>query len=351
MKKRLILSAFLALILEGQSSLAFAGIAPLFKTAQEMPFCSSTPVDFLEPLTAIAEFGLAANVISSSFRIKDKNGSCSAARISDQGHILTAAHCVQECVREKINRPGASKDSIFCDIEIKGKKARAKVLVTYPCDLEIASIFERPLRRVRSGDTSESLPKCDEAWDLSILEVPAEALGDAACLPIKLTDVPLGEDVIALGYPSKSNRKQYDPEAKDSAGNTQYLSIGKIVEQEYCQGITELGRLRHKPEIGQKLEKQDQLIRDHDHMREYQTTVDVVPGSSGGPLIDRSGAIIGVARWGDARIQNNNVECPGATFFSRLSVLQKNIDAWNPKFSLSTVKCEKLNAIAPVSSY
>src|SRR5688500_18193357 len=70
-------------------------------------------VDFISPADAVREFGLAAGVQRSAVKYDilapgasptkyEALVSCSATRISDEGDLVTAAHCLDSCLQSSV---------------------------------------------------------------------------------------------------------------------------------------------------------------------------------------------------------------------------------------------------------
>lgn len=325
--------------------------------SQNRSLCEKT--DFLEPFRAIADFGLEQAVISAAVKIKFKNSSgentCSSSRVSDTGHLLTASHCIEPCLRERlviqksplihgapptIERFAVSEKPVECLVEINGWQMRAKVIVANRCSVDASRTIAIESRAGLMKLNPEAVD-CGEYGDLAILEVPANVLSGAKCLSMSEREATPNEEVAALGFPHKTDRRSFQNQnAANSDGESLYLSRGQIVRQDHCLSKSKDGLIKHQ--LSERLSLMAET--------RYQTTVDIVNSSSGSPLLDRSGAVIGVAESIAFSVHNKREECEGATYFAPVSRLKKNAKAWDSHVDISRIRCDRESALPTRSS-
>lgn len=282
-------------------------------------------VEFDEPVEGLKKLQQPLSFLSASVKIeildpvnKQFYQSCSGAYISDSGEMLTASHCLDHCrFKEDGTRrfPGAEADR--CEIRINGVVQSAEVLIAGDCEFERKNEYHNRLASELSvTHVSENCRK--DLSDYAVLRVPRkEALGKFACLGLSEKRPGLDEGVFTMGYPSQTFRSVAYHGAKDAPGGVLRVSSGNILKSAQCEhkwkARTNIEHLIYGKEGAENLalpEKSYALGRDS-----LQTTVDAVPGSSGGPLINAAGEIVGVASSASREVHDNNTECRGATFF------------------------------------
>lgn len=240
-----------------------------------------------------------------------KPTSCSASYVSDQGHVLTAAHCLEGCVtRDKV--PKFPAKDIQCDVTLGGRKMKARIVVMATC---------HPKLMIES--TLNGRPTCEDQGDLAIL-MPETPPKDFGCLKIATRLPEVDHTVTAIGYPKKTTRRG----PGNSDGVNMHISRGKIVQKDHCVRIAKKNREEVALSGAENLQK-----------RFIQSTADIVQGSSGGPLVNSSGEIVGVAmaHMGD----NDKYECPGSAFFESLVTLDPMSRKWGTRQELEDMQCSR----------
>lgn len=254
--------------------------------------------------------GLSATAAIAKITMPD-GSRCSASYISDQGHMLTATHCLEGCFRSK--RIRAPQRNLQCILDIGGKKTKVRVLMMSVC--EASQVIKESL----TGKET-----CPDEADVAVV-LPDSPPASFACLGISTTVANTGDAVMALGHPGYTNR----PGGGNSDGAGMYASYGKVIQQDYCT-VTEGNTTRTHPLGG--------IENTRDHF--IQTTVDVVPGSSGGPLINQRGEIVGVTSFITAP-HSQERECKGGTFFEPLTSIDGMATRWGSRGEIQSMSCDR----------
>lgn len=246
---------------------------------------------------------------TAAVKMKFHNGAtCSGSFVSDQGHILTASHCAEVCLADP-HRTG-ERQNMKCEIEVNGKKVPVRIVTMSPCLAE---------DRMKAFDAGRD--DCQNEGDIAIL-LPDEPPTEFSCLAMAAAPPAEGEAVYALGYPGKTTRAD-----GNSNGTRMYMSYGNVRKSDTCKKDTTGADVAIKsPAIYQK--------------RMIQTTVDIAPGSSGGPLINSNGEVVGVA----SLVLNKQVavsECAGSTFFESLTHLNAMTTRWRVNDEFRAMKCDR----------
>lgn len=247
-------------------------------------------------------------------------GSCSGSVVSDDGTILTASHCLEDC--QNPNQNGIPE----CVVEIDGKRNVVEVNVASPCtykDHEKEAALIPPT-------------KCSRASDVAVI-VPESKL-DHACLPLS-SDYEIGQAVYTVGRPFEpSNRGKNDVDGIHS-----YASFGAIIPHNMkCTLVQD--SMPDDAKYGKPLGGAMDMSTDISPAMTdgtIQTTVDILHGSSGGPLINPQGEIIGVASFTSSRYQTRWSECQGGTFFVPITSVNSTNSVIQPLFDMSNLKCNK----------
>lgn len=179
---------------------------------------------------------LKAQASSVSIKILLKSGqweSCSGAVVSDQGHIMTAAHCLDDCSDNEKSKPNSNSYSAYgaygasgsygalgsekerptkCIAKIDGVQTTVAVKLTSKC-----SFLEH-----QAAAGMKPKQKCSESNDTSVI-LPEKKIGEKPCLLISKS-FREGEKVYTIGYPSATSRGKLD-----SDGVSQYASFGEII--------------------------------------------------------------------------------------------------------------------------
>ena len=279
---------------------------------------------------------------------QESGGICSSTVVSDSGLILTAAHCMNDCVKDAKNRVDDSfvdsEKKAHCQIFINGIQTDVTVKLIGRCSPD--DLVQLVTEKKASLKTKRTLKYANCAVDdeLAIID-PQNKDINSKCLPISFVSPEVGEALGTQGYPSKTTRQSTDQEIqggpKDTPGEILTWSNGTRVISDTCdieyrfhnQLVTE------KAPLGVARQLRTRLI---------QTSIDIVPGSSGGPLLNEQGEVVGVASAFAAFSRTidlqkpasaNEFECRGSSFFTPLSRLKTMIAKQNPQLA-SQLKCE-----------
>lgn len=310
-------------------------------------FISNAHADFLEPKAAAKEFGLKSGLESSVIPVQvyafqsRLRGDCSAVKVSNDGYLLTAAHCVESCMIANDGIP--KKDQIedlyhqfshvlgidTCVVNIGGLRLIAKVEVTNPCTVHTTNMVNLAQHFPKEIAMDSKFDSCKDFGDIALVKIQEEDLptiDNLQCMPIEMELAPTGASILSLGFPMATSRVQDLTTAKDSDGAHRYASVGEIVKQHYCTQANGKGEVPLQPGT------------DFLSSLRYQITADNVFGNSGGPLVSKAGSVIGVITSGD-EAQDQTHECRGGSFATPMKYLAINAKAWNPTFNMNQVKC------------
>lgn len=264
-------------------------------------------------------------MMAAATRLEAEDGDykCSGSYVSDEGHILTAAHCIDDCIFDNKRGHRVRSDGVhICQLKVNQDLINVAVLRVPVCKAS------KKVDLLQNTEHRGSLSKKDFACigdpDMVIL-LPEDKPEAFSCLPLA-TEHKQGDSVSTFGFPRATTR-----DTGNSNGEDLYFSEGKILKNHpYCStgvpGSTPW-RLSKSSHNG---------MRWFGHIR---TDVDVVKGSSGGPLVNSSGEVIGVAAYsGSGVMQNEQRECKGASFFEPTNNLVKDLKKHNPAL-LDQLKC------------
>lgn len=279
--------------------------------------------------------------VSLKVRKRDRRESeCGAAVVSDEGHLLTAAHCIRNC----------ADSSYVKDQDLVDSKKDSQTPQKVPRQCFVIVNDERMIVNVElsSCDRIETQqqqlrPACSKIGDIAILKPLFPSTKLSGCLPIS-KKANLNEPVVAIGQPKPSQRGQ-----NDSPGQTLMASFGRTIPpRNTCTMVQnadsfdqKTGQLRPGSQVPLVLDQYNGSVSDY--LKEnvlVQTTVDLLSGNSGGPLINERGEVIGVAASIDPHRNNELKSCSGATFMAPLS--QTEASALKaPGFDLNQLVCDK----------
>jgi hypothetical protein len=229
----------------------------------------------------------AAVAASVQIDIDDGTWTCSASVISPDGYVLTALHCMDECLKrnhlyEKI------PDSIYSG-NFRSKKAAPNVLCK---GHRIPELGTGDLRLVEVGNgyvvqSPEQLLELTSAeagkrragkTDWAILK--AELPQPAPCVPISRKALTAGQPVWVLGFPSRTSR----PGGRNSDGKHEHVTYG-AVSADYSGNDW----------VGQWSAAEREIFWWwHQSPYEFVSSADSFWGNSGGMVIDSEGKQVGV---------------------------------------------------------
>lgn len=256
----------------------------------------------------------------------DLSQDCSGVIVSDEGHLLTASHCLDIC---RFNEDGTPTGKNRCLLKVNERPIGFTVLRGNTCNIqqrqkaEVAKKYGKSLADFPANCLDGDLN------DFALLKPTAlNDLGDFSCLEIGPQKPRLSEEVFAMGFPNQTFRTQHErPNAKDAPGGKLAISFGKVVSSNTCEQrwVAQDGFNRFifgEREVPEKKEIQEIVKQLWGHS--IQTTVDINQGSSGGPLVNSLGQVVGVASVMDAWVHNEKRECRGATFFQPVASLTRD---------------------------
>ena len=316
----------LSLLLATRESLA---LGPIQQPVIDCPYLSK--VDFLKPQTALAEFGRPLALTTAMAKItiltempglpgafNTAGARCTGSYISDDGHILTASHCLDDCLfndNGKPKMPEGVSSPPQCRILIGDSTEPIKFEVTKAnsCSMSVRSA----LRKNIAHATPLTPKACQDGnlADVAILK-PVRKPKDFSCLSLASAPPQLGNPLISLSYPRETFRAANDrPDAKDANGTSLYFSSGRIINEATCERT-----ITNPSKIGAIFQPTITVIRPlAPQIRDinpdlFQTTVDSEYGSSGAPLLNENDEIVGVISKDDNKASTPENECRGATF-------------------------------------
>lgn len=262
---------------------------------------------------------------NSGARVTDR---CSASVVSDHGHVLTAGHCLENCLRPQRVFDGdapvsaASLIGITCNVRINGQVFKLPVVATSGCP-----------GQGRFG------PRCS-GYDYAVLD--ASALKDqlGACIPVSSSNGRPTDKALALSYPEANERTFAKGEKQNLAAHEKLASIGQIIEtKETC--LKDGVETRFTPNFPYTTLKR--WIHDQTYL---QTDIDILRGSSGAGLVNTSGELVGIASLYNIGVHNKAQECKGSTFFTSAAASAREIKTSLPSEVASKVfDCKKNNFI------
>lgn len=307
--------------ISGAFTLLFMLASP---AASALPGSPVSPADCSDSLIKKSSYQSAADVadMAGSASAAVYLGHCSGSYISDQGHILTAGHCLQNCAE----RAGLWKDrkpkEMECILAVDGVAKRVKVILASRCNPS-----QGGERRFKDG-TDE----CPDDADLAIV-LPDPAPSSFSCLEMATARPGPGEAIRAMGWPLKTERAN----GGNSDGTRLQVSKGRIVQQGYCDQVLADGSTKQVFIAGLK----------NVNTRLLQATADVIPRQSGGALLNRNGQLVGVAH---AVVHaNQKTECRGGGLFESLDRLPAMAKAWKAEAELANMKCSARKVRTPAS--
>ena len=129
-----------------------------------------------------------------------------------------------------------------------------------------------------------------------------------------------GENLFTVGYPIASQRSSSGgAPAQDSDGDSLTFSHGQVVRNNpTC-------KINHTDSQGNIKQEQVPITNYNRYQGFLQTTVDILPGNSGGALVNSQNEVIGVASRFAEGVQSSTQECVGGTFFQSALPIAKFI--------------------------
>ncbi len=323
--------------------LIFIGIIDFSILVHARTDCNLYSANGFVPVKEIAGV-LSTYATSVSIKFLLSNGQwedCSGAIVSDQGHIMTAGHCFENCsdTKEIKTNPYEMYNS-FSSGHSEKKERPSKCIATIDgiettVDVKLTSECSFEAHQKVAGLNPPQ--KCSNFNDVAIV-LPQNQVTNKKCLPLA-HDYKVGDRVYTIGYPSQTERGE-----RDSDGKSQYASFGKIIPySQKCRilknswGIDKIHKL---DQPGDDVDF-DPFLNPGMKLNAIQTTVDAVPGNSGGPLINEKSEIIAVGSFADTQKNNAFKQCKGSSFFSPIAGVNANVSRFAADFKLSDLVCKE----------
>jgi hypothetical protein len=210
---------------------------------------------------------------------------CSAAVVSPRGHILTALHCVTDCLKQKgLTRKSHTENYGILEVLDQAPNILCKTYRLEELGTRGARILYtgQGLFYPEDGEAPEAVPH-DELervvnWeeDYAILKVDAET----DCIPVAASEPAPGDWVWGIGYPGGARRKN----GFSSNGEDEYVRYGEVraglnlplLSGEFSADYVEY------------------LKRRYSSPRLMVTNLDIQNGVSGGMVINEEGSLVGI---------------------------------------------------------
>jgi|GEM_PF-5436019 len=251
-----------------------------------------------------------------------KPGHCTGTYISNSRDILTAAHCLEACLFRGPASLGKSHVGKTCQVRINGEPAVVQIKHTSQCTL--MTTYDIKVGRAM-GVPFPQLPEiCSSQSDLAIIRPISKLSRPFSCLKMQ-GQYEVNQKVFTVGFPGYSSRSE--KRVFDSDGKQPYYSRGKIVKQAHCQ-LKQRWDLSHDLVVDGFNYNVGSLVRLPPEVTvagqgKIQSTLDIVGGSSGSPMVNASGDIVGVASFVFEEAHSTTSECAGATYFEPTQALSK----------------------------
>lgn len=225
-------------------------------------------------------------LFAASVELETEFARCSGAMISPDGYVLTAAHCIWDCLVEQKKARRYRTESAYtvvsasptpgisCPIRLRDYGAttarvellgRAQVLVN----------FELLAKNRDEDDAVMTMAAFDEDFAVLKFQLPRAA----ACVPLAPARPNPGERVWALGYPSTTvgGRGKFEALSGD-----EYISYGRVFER-----LSDLAL-----DSSEKIRGAERFFAAN-HNAYLFTSADIYTGSSGGMLANPAGELVG----------------------------------------------------------
>lgn len=231
--------------------------------------------------------------IPAVFLLESSSGRCTATFISNQGHFLTARHCLQRCLLEAgvfkfTGAPGglsylsleaSAYGQKSCVVQLNHQAREAVVVAT--SEGFISKMDERGFQAYNPDQFEEKVQRgFTFKGDFVIAQLREQA--STVCLKLQENLPQVNEPVLNLAYPSETFRA----DGFDSDGKSLYWSRGLRVE-----GIEQNSCLRDTEVPPTKMRD---LKRVFDDSSGLLLSFDSIYGSSGSPALNTSNEIVAI---------------------------------------------------------
>lgn len=222
------------------------------------------------------------------------NAECTAAFISNAGHILTARHCMQKClIRSGIFQMVYEQKAVsyfHLNQQKLGKAECSALLDGEPVDL----IIESTSPGLIVSMDEKSLQSLNPQLFKNLVEQSYTSKGDfviarvknsshsTSCIPLAKKPALTRDLVHNFAYPTATNR----PDGWNSDGLSFYATTGEVIS----------GIAKNSCVIDAKLSETQlrKLEKEFDEDTAFMSTLDAIYGSSGAPVISSNGEVVGI---------------------------------------------------------
>lgn len=275
---------------------------------------------------------------------KEKSN-CTGSSISSDGRIITALHCITDCLvdsgyfktkKTKIEHNGQefvydmhvrnreNSGPFRCNVFINGETKTIEVEDAGSCNIPYSE--KSRLEKLANVATSniESImfdSQCDPTQDYAIVKSEESETG-GVCVDVDPSEVPIGEPITAFGFPGRTRRMSHlGLGDSNSTGNQKYVTWGRTVQSDTCDIF------REDPSVSiSGLPENNKMNIDLEQIQEYgmlQLSNDGHGGFSGGPVFDANGRIRGLIIQGYHH--SNILQCSGGIKANSMTRIYQNI--------------------------
>jgi hypothetical protein len=277
--------------------------------------------DFIPAQEAIQKIHAPVALLTASPKILfseqgDEESICSSTVISDSGLLLTAGHCLRNCadnrglLRESDDPKGNWKMSQL-DLSIKDGSAPLQCFTLIdgkPLTVEV--IAAKHCRFVKKNEKTPMADRkaCEGSADFALLRVPKRTAGQPCVKSISAKGM-IGKKILAVGYPSRTQRKNLNSSARDSDGENQYISFGTVMYGDWCHSA---GNKNDLFSIAAETEARPEML---------QLDADIVPGNSGGPVVS-NGRLVGEI---SSTASSSDLHCVGGAWATTVDQMKASL--------------------------
>jgi hypothetical protein len=228
-------------------------------------------------------------------KLVTSDGECTASYVSRSGHLLTARHCLKNCMireglfhmvyeqgtvsyfvlePEKLGRVECPARLGEEDVDLVIESTSPGILL--PFDENSLKVINQKLyeRLVQAGYTSRG--------DFVIARVKRPEDLPTSCLPLASSPASPGSAVHSFGYPSETKFS----DGANSDGKSFYATAGKVIPTIFKNSC-----LENQPLSEYERQKLEDAF---DDPADFMSTLDAIFGSSGSPVINSEGRLTGI---------------------------------------------------------